>query len=222
MTTATKPKVSRVRTWSAKQIYNINFKEIPISERFQGLLGKPTFNFSTLTFGKAKNGKSPFLLQLAQELADHGRVLYVASEEMISKTLQENMIRNKINHKNIRFIPVRGVEALEHHILRIRPKFIIIDSIQVCEIGLKDFKRLKIKVFKNRKSWHLISQTTNSGKMKCDQGFLHEVDVKIEVIEGVAKAAGRFESQGKLVVFKKKSVGQSELPLEEGVAHALN
>jgi predicted ATP-dependent serine protease len=202
MTTTVEPiKKKRIRTWSAQMIVEKQFAELELGEGLEGLIGKPSRNFCSIIFGKAKSGKSTFALELADKLSMHGKVLYVASEEMISKTLKDRLVRLKLTEqKNVRYLPLRDISDIERTIRNSHPKFIFIDSVQVCNLKLKEFMHLKNVVFKNRKSWHLISQATNSGKMMLPQGFVHETDVKIQLDNGIAIAEGRFNAQGHLKV----------------------
>ena len=193
----------RMRTLSPALVMERNFKQLPLSPRFEKLIGIPTPNFNSIIYGKAKSGKSSFALQLAEELAPVGKVLYVSSEELISKTLQDRIKMNNITHERIRFIGVRDVEQIERLITRAHPRFIFIDSVQICGMTFREFERMKNKVFKNRKSWHLISQTTNAGKMILSQSWVHETDIKIEVNNGIAISEGRFRADGHLHVFEK-------------------
>ncbi len=193
----------RIRSISPESILERNFKHIDISERFEKLLGLPPHNFNTITFGKPKNGKSSFSLQFAEELSKFGKVLYVSAEEFISKSLQDRIRLNNIQpNKKMRFIGTRDIEVIERVIDNMHPRSIIIDSVQSCKILLREFERLKLK-YKNRKSWHLVSQTTNSGRPLLAQGWFHDVDVKIEVRNGKAVAEGRFRPDGYMVVFEK-------------------
>jgi predicted ATP-dependent serine protease len=199
-----KEKTKRIRTFSPGQVEEREFKELLISAIFQELLGLPSPNFCSIIHGIAKSGKSSFCLKLAQELAQFGKVLYISSEELISKSLQDRIRMNNIVHPRIRIAPVRSVDDIEHLVKRLHPKFIIIDSVQICGMKFKDFERLKNKVFKNRKSWHLISQTTNSGKMMLSQNWVHETDVKIKVEGGIVTAEGRFRPDGRMILFERR------------------
>jgi predicted ATP-dependent serine protease len=198
-----KPK--RIRTWSTQQIVEKEFKEIDLGKEFEQLIGKPTLNFCSIIFGKAKGGKSTCAIKLAKQLCVYGKVLYVASEELISKSLKNRIILVGLtDNDNIRFAPIRGVVELERTIKRTHPKFIFIDSAQACDIKLKDFQRLKNVVFKNRKSWHIVSQASNSGNMMLPQGWVHETDVKIQLVNGVAISQGRFNPEGTMEVLQKE------------------
>ena len=199
-----KPKAKRIRTMSPDHVNERIFKSIPIDERFRKLVGDIPVNFSTIIGGKAKSGKSSFSVCFAQALAEFGKVLYISSEELISKSLQDRIRLNKITSSNIRFAPVRTCDEIELLIRRIHPKFIFVDSVQDTDMNLKDFRRLKDKVFKNKKSWHIVTQTENSGKMMVPQGWKHATDAVIELNDGLATSIGRFESNGHLLLFERR------------------
>lgn len=200
-----KQKVKRIRTFSPAQIKEREFKKLDLGDRWEGLLGTPSPNFNSLIYGRANGGKSPFCVQLAGVLSSFGKVLYVSSEELISLTLKERLILNNVESDRIRFAPVRKVEQIEQLVRRTHPRFIIIDSVQICNMSFKDFTHLKNDAFKNRKGWHLVSQTTNSGKPLLPQKWFHEVDAKIQIIHGVAHCVSRYKSKGRMNVFEKTS-----------------
>lgn len=198
-----KPK--RIRTWSASQIAETNFKELEMPEEFVNLIGKPAHNFNSIIYGVAKSGKSTFCLKLANALVPHGKVLYVSSEELISKSLQSRLVHVIMVSDRIRFVGVRSVQDIETLVKRLHARFIIVDSAQVCGMSIKDFMRLKLQTFKNRKSWHIILQSDNRGMFKGGQEWVHETDVKIQVADGIAKAEGRFNPDGTMVVIPGKA-----------------
>jgi adenosyl cobinamide kinase/adenosyl cobinamide phosphate guanylyltransferase len=199
-------KQKRIRTWSAKQIAETKFKELQLPDEFTQLIGTPSHNFCSIIFGKAKSGKSTFSLKLANALVPFGKVLYVSSEEMISKSLQSRIAHVNIDSDRIRFVGVRNVNDMERLVKSIHARFIIVDSAQVCNLSLRDFVRLKLTTFKNRKSWHIILQSTNNGMFKGGQEWVHETDVKIQVADGIARAEGRFNPDGSMIVIPHKSL----------------
>jgi len=202
---AVQMKPKRIRTWSPLHIREKQFKKMDVNARFQQLIGVPPPNFCSIIYGRANQGKSPFAVQLAQELVRFGRVLYVSSEELISASLQERLELNQINNPNIRFVGMRNVEDIEDKIKRIHPRFIFIDSVQICNMKFDDFTRLKNEVCKNRKGFHLVSQTTSTGKMLLAEKWGHEVDAQIYVEHGIATCISRFKSSGRMVVYEPKN-----------------
>ena len=204
MSTETQSKPKRIRTFSPSQIIEREFKQLALPQRWEDLLGKPTPNFCSIIYGPANNGKSPFSVQLAEVLSQFGKVLYVSSEELISATLKERLVMNNIQSDKVRFAGVRTADDIETLVRRIHPRFIIIDSVQICNLTFKDFTRLKNKEFKNRKGWHLVSQTSNTGRMMLPQKWAHEVDAKIQIVRGIATCVSRFKSSGRMEVFKSQ------------------
>jgi hypothetical protein len=202
MTIPTPEKKKRIRTFSPQQVLEKEFKSIPIPEPWCSLIGEPEYNFSGILFGKAKERKSSAALCFAEALSQFGKVLYISSEELISKSLQDRIRMNKIDSNRMRLVGVRSVDDIELCVKRLHPKFVFIDSVQVCSLRLRDFIRLKDVVFKKRKSWHLISQTSNGGKMMLSQGWVHATDYYIKMENGLAHATGRFKPAGESNIFK--------------------
>jgi hypothetical protein len=209
---ALKPeKKKRIRTFSPQQIMDKEFKSFPLPEPWRTLIGEPEFNFSGIFYGKAKERKSSAALCFAETLSEFGKVLYISSEELISKSLQDRIRMNNINSSRMRIVGVRSVDDIELCVKRLHPKFIFIDSVQVCAMKLRDFMRLKTTVFKNRKSWHLISQTRDSGNMMLSQGWIHATDYYVKMEAGIASATGRFKTAGQVNIFKYREENPKDL-----------
>jgi hypothetical protein len=219
MTDQPKEKKKRIRTFSPQQVLDKEFKSISIPEPWRSLLGEPEVNFSGIIYGRAKGRKSSVALCFAEALSEFGKVLYISSEELISKSLQDRIRMNKIDSNRMRLVGVRSVDDIELCVKRLHPKFIFIDSVQICGMRIRDFIRLKNVVFKNRKSWHLISQTTNGGKMMLAQSWVHATDYYMYMENGTAQATGRFKPSGEANIFKwrEENLEKFRAPLLEVV-----
>ncbi len=80
-------------------------------------------------------GKSTLLLQTAMEMAAQGRVLYVSGEEspsqikMRAERLSSNQSINQLTD-TLFLVTETNIDAILHHVEQIKPRLLIIDSIQ--------------------------------------------------------------------------------------------
>src|SRR5438067_1791698 len=82
-----------------------------------------------LVGGEPGIGKSTLLLQVAEQLADEGPVLYVSGEES-PRQIALRAKRLGIMHDNIRLYAETSVEKINDAIEKLRPVIAIVDSIQ--------------------------------------------------------------------------------------------
>ena len=83
----------------------------------------------TLLGGEPGIGKSTLILQICDKVKGEGKVLYVSGEES-AEQIKIRADRLGINNKNILFLGETDMELIEASILKIKPKLVIIDSIQ--------------------------------------------------------------------------------------------
>lgn len=83
----------------------------------------------TLVGGEPGIGKSTLIMQICNNLAKHGTVLYVSGEE---SELQVKLRSDRLNisSPNILFLNETNIQEIENIVESINPKFCIIDSIQ--------------------------------------------------------------------------------------------
>ncbi len=87
---------SRGALITAKQLAAMDRPSLPLSSKWKELLGSVPGTFGLLTYGRAGEGKSTWLLTFAAELAKHGLVLYVAAEEGQASSMTEKVSRLEI------------------------------------------------------------------------------------------------------------------------------
>ncbi len=173
---------------------NMRFKTLGFKDKWLQLIGDPSTNFSVMVFGRPKMGKSYLCVDFAGYLArNHGKVLYIAKEEGLDKTLQDKLNDKDVKHPNLYVASsLPGNLALYD--------FIFFDSVN--RLGLKPEDLNRLKAMYPEKSFIYIFQTTKEGKFRGANTFQHDVDSVIEVPEkGKAVQYGRFNQGGEIQIF---------------------
>jgi hypothetical protein len=187
-----KPKVM-----SSMDFAQMKFSTIGFTGKWHDLIGDPAPGFSAMVFGKPKMGKSYLSLEFAGYLASSfGKVLYVAREEGLDKTLQQKIQDLQLQHPNFS-ISETLPEDLSHY------DFVFLDTVSKLSLSPFDLDMLR-KTF-SEKSFIFVFQTTKEGNFKGKNEFQHDVDVVIEVPEkGKAVQFGRYNQGGEMRFFKEE------------------
>ena len=176
---------------SSQDLMNMDFETIGLRGKFQEVIGDPSVGFTAMVFGQPKSGKSTLMLDFAHHLSSHhGEVLYVAFEEGYGYTLKEKITRIGAIHPRLHFSEELPGKLGAYD-------FVFIDSVSRAGMELEDMIELKNKY--PRTSFIFIFHATKDGKFKGGNELAHEVDVIIEVENGMAKGKGRF-GQGEVEV----------------------
>ena len=211
----------RVLTFSAKTILERSFRELPFDQKWEALMGRPEPTFRAIVHGAPKQGKSTFSMQMALKLSEYGKVLYSVSETGISKSLQSMIERTGISPDNdrIRFVYCQTVEQLREKVgSRAGYRFIIVDSAQSCGLSVGKFVSL-YKEFRH-KSFTIILQSNRNGNFNGPQRWVHEVDCKIMLDQGIAHCEGRYAVPGTMdVLHLPKAVSVPQLNLFSNGKH---
>ncbi len=173
---------------------NMHFDTLGFKGKWLQLIGDPSTNFSLMVFGKPKMGKSYLCVDFAGYLArEHGKVLYVAREEGLDKTLQDKLNDKNVKHPNL-YVASTIPASLTFY------DFIFLDSVN--RLGLKPEELNQLRSMYPDKSFIFIFQTTKDGKFRGANTFQHDVDSVIELPEkGKAIQYGRFNSGGEIPIF---------------------
>ena len=173
---------------------NMQFTTLGLKGKWLQLIGDPSSNFSVMVFGKPKMGKSYLCIDFAGYLArNHGKVLYIAKEEGLDKTLQDKLNDKEVKHPNL-YVASTLPGSLSFY------DFIFLDSVNKLGLTPEDLNRLKAMY--PDKSFIYIFQTTKEGKFRGANTFQHDVDSVIEIPEkGKAVQYGRFNQGGEMPIF---------------------
>lgn len=117
-----------------------------LNEDMQALLGQLEDSFTAIIYGGSGHGKTNFLVKLMKELKTVGDMLYVSYEEAHGKTIQDLILRHKLDEElpNLKFSDGETIGELTSMLRKKRsPKLIVLDSWQFSGLTLDDYKLLK-------------------------------------------------------------------------------
>jgi DNA repair protein RadA/Sms len=184
----------------------------------------------TLVGGEPGIGKSTLLLQVAEQLARGGMVLYVSGEES-PRQIAMRARRLETTSENIRLFTETSVERILAEVEKIRPVAVIVDSIQTVHTSsnqsmpgsvgqvrdsagvlMSAAKRLSIPVF-------LIGHITKEGTIAGPKTLEHIVDTvlyfegeKFQNYRVVRAYKNRFGPANEVAIFEMHEHGLDEVP----------
>lgn len=173
---------------------NLKFNTLGFKDKWFDFMGDPSAGFTMMVFGSPKFGKSYLCLDFAGYLARyHGKVLYVAYEEKLDKTLQDKMKDKNVFHENLILADTLPDDLSAYD-------FVFLDSVNKLGLSPKDLEILKLQ--NKGLSFIYVFQATKDGQFKGSNEFQHDVDIVVEVPEiGKAVQYGRFNQGGELSIF---------------------
>lgn len=172
---------------------------------WHSLFGNPARNFTMMFHGEPHNGKTIFLLKLAQYLAENfGDVLYVSSEEFASPTMTK-----KVN-EFLNPLPSRlhFAENLQDPNLS-DYQFIILDSVNDLGLKINEYKELRKE--HPDKAFIFILQHTKAGDFKGGKDWEHIAEIAGEVHKGVVNITkNRYAPKSTLDFFRQFGIQWQE------------
>ena len=186
---------------SAGELVNYQYDSYAFDGKWQKLVGNPSKSFHMMVFGRPKQGKSIFCFQLAKYLTKFGKVLYIASEEGFSATLQQKLTEFGAVNENLHFANFRDFDQIRSNLMGTDYKFIVVDSINFINLEPEDVELLKSE--NPGAAFITIQQATKNGAFRGSQQFAHNCDIIIEVVEGVAHHTGRYGAPSEMNIFEK-------------------
>lgn len=189
------PETKPVNLMNSTDFVAMQFNTLGFKNKWLSFIGDPSAGFTAMVFGMPKFGKSYLCLDFAGYLArNHGRVLYVAKEEKLDKTLQDKLKDKNVAHPNLVV-----ADAIPNDLSAY--EFIFLDSVNKLRLTPEALEKLKAE--NKGKSFIYIFQATKGGQFKGNNEFQHDVDVVIEVPEiGKAVQYGRFNQGGEMNIFE--------------------
>ena len=198
---------------SSSDLMNYQYNKYPFDGKWGDFVGQPSVNFHAMVYGRPKQGKSILSVQWAKYLSENfGKVLYVASEEGFSVTLQKKVMEFAMDNNNLDFANFRDFEQIKNAVNKGKYKFVFIDSVNFIKITPEDVEDIKAE--NPSTAFITIQQATKNGNFRGSQEFAHNCDIVIRVEAGMASQQGRFQEPTEMNVFDSpENSAQKEAPL---------
>jgi hypothetical protein len=185
---------------NSSDLLNYKYELYPFDGKWADFVGQPEIDFHAMIYGRPKQGKSILAVQWAKYLSEKfGKVLYVASEEGFSFTLQKKVAEFAMNNQNLDFANFRDFEQIKNAVNMSDYRFVFIDSVNFIRITPEDIEDIKAE--NPRTAFITIQQATKSGNFRGSQEFAHNCDIVIRVEAGIATQQGRFQEPSEMAVF---------------------
>lgn len=189
---------------SSDELTEYEYPKYEFFGKYQKFFGQPSTNAHYMVYGSPKGGKSTFALHFSKYLADNfGSVLYVASEEGFSSTLQKKVSTFGLNSRNLHFSNFREAEPIVELAESGEFDFLVIDSVNYIKITPEQIEDIKNQ--NPQLSIITIQQATKDGNYKGDTAYAHNCDVVVVVDQGMATQRGRFNEEATMEVFPPRS-----------------
>ena len=186
---------------SASDLMNFKYNKYDFSGKWGDFVGQPSINFHAMIYGRPKQGKSILSVQWAKYLSENfGKVLYVASEEGFSVTLQKKVMEFAMDNPNLDFANFRDFEQIKNAVNKGNYRFVFIDSVNYIRITPEDVEDIKAE--NPQTAFITIQQATKNGNFRGSQEFAHNCDMVIRVEAGMASHQGRFQEPTEMAVFE--------------------
>lgn len=194
------------------------------------VLGGGLVNGSLVLLGGEPGiGKSTLILQICDKIEGEGQVLYVSGEES-AEQIKLRADRLEIDNKDILFLGETDISLIQDVILSIKPKLVIIDSIQTMysdEItsapgSVSQVREITSKIMRvckeNAVTTIIIGHVTKDGNIAGPRVLEHMVDTVLylegeryfsyRILRGVKN---RFGSTNEIGMFEMVDKGMSEI-----------
>lgn len=201
---------------NAGQMQHYTYDELPFTGKWEHFVGRPARNFHAAVWGKPKMGKSYLCIDFAKYLSKFGKVLYVAAEEGFSATLKKKIVDFGLQDANVDFANYRDFNSIYKAARSGEYDFIFIDSVNFVNIEPHEIRQMKQAAPDT--GFVTIQQATKQGYARGSMENLHDADIIIEVIDGVAYAQGRFGPPSEMPVFEQPEKKQAAPKFLEGPA----
>ena len=190
---------------TAVEMANRKLDLLNFTSFWYSLIGNPARNFTLMLHGEPHNGKTIFLLKLAQYLAENfGDVLYISSEEFASPTMTKK-VGEFLNPLPARLHFAENLQApdLSHY------QFVILDSVN--DLGLKAIEYKELRKAYPETAFIFILQHTKAGDFRGGKDWEHMAEIAGEVSKGVVTITkNRYAPKAVLDFFRQLGIPWQE------------
>ena len=180
-------------------------------------------------------GKSTILLQICDSLSNEGQVLYVSGEESESQ-IKMRAERIGVKSKNLSILSENELETVEDEISRVKPKIIIVDSVQTisrCDMSSAAGSVSQVREVAASFTYiakttgaavFLVGHVTKEGSLAGPRVLEHIVDTvlyfegdRYESYRVLRAVKNRFGSTNEIGVFEMKNEGFEQVTNPSGL-----
>ncbi len=181
---------------NSNDLMSMNFETIDLTGKWKDFMQEPAKIMKIGIIGRPKNGKTSGSTALANELTNHGSVLYNFVDQGFNKNTQKLWELSGLSQKKNAFAcAFRDLNELEKLYASGDYDYVFIDMINnyIHQTGIKyfEFEERFIKQYPSV-SPILVFESTKGGDFKGDQGWTHILDQLIYTEDFVMESTGRY------------------------------
>ncbi len=185
------------RLYSPDEVIRKKYTQLPWGSKWAEAFGHPAIGETWFISGASASGKSSFVMQLARELCNYGKVLYLSLEEGICQSYKERLERYNMSEVSKKFgiLTSGNYDELVEKLSKQRsPHFIIIDSFQYA--GWTYAQALNLIDLFPKKTFIFISQEDKGAPLgKPAIRLRYAAGVKVRVTGFKAYCQGRYSGK---------------------------
>lgn len=182
------------RAYGLTHIRQFRAEVLQLRGAIGALVGEPELTGSWIVWGRSGNGKTRFALQVAKELARHGRLVYNSLEEGMCLTMQRAIEEVGFTdvRKNFYLLDREPIEELEERLQgRHAPRFVVVDSLQYSGLDYDGYRRL-VNLHRDKLFVWVSHADGMEPKGAVAQSVRFDANVKIRVESFQAMAQSRY------------------------------
>lgn len=196
------------RAYNIKNLLAKKHKDIKLSKKWAEHIGIPESNGVWIIWGESGNGKSSYVMQMVQELCQHGKVIFNDLEEGTRKTAKKNVLRAGLDNdsKVIKNFNILDKEPMDEFLVRLRkhksPNIIIINSWQYTGWNTRKFFDL-VNEFPNKLFIIISHADGDNPEGSVAKKIKYHADIKIQVKGFKAIPTSRYEVNEEYIIWEK-------------------
>lgn len=168
-----------------KDVASVKRPRLDFTGKWLDFFGIPQTNFFCVIHGMSGEGKTNFSIQFAKYLAEtFGNVLFVSGEEGFNPTFQQKI--KTLGADAVPNLYAADLRTGEEILTEVTGAFhfIFIDSVNNMDIDPELMKEIRQKF--PHSAIIAICQSTKDGKMRGSYQLIHDCDIAVKVVKGIA------------------------------------
>lgn len=182
------------------QMNTMHFEKVMFNPEFYNFFGNHANKHDVLVIhGKAGSAKSHLATKILASL-QHGKALYISTEENLSDRIRERLSRYNAN--GVYYVRANSVSDILSYVQNFQPKYLALDSLS--NLGLSnDEEKALMKALKQMVDFLVIVlHATKDGNYRGSSSILHEADLEVMLDNGIATTGkNRLNGKGEMNLF---------------------